>query len=170
MSDEDIFNTPEQEVVMMAKELAEIREILRELSRKLSRIEARANRAFPCAITKHATTSKERKKSEISSIPTMTPEQAMRLYDDVVDRAKEGNPAKARQLLDVLELADLNLLRSELGVSLGKRKPSRRVLMEAVLGRVSESVMLTKHIDRNLLINQEESEESKRTPSEEETP
>lgn len=168
MSNEDIFNTPEQEVVIMAKELGEIKEVLRELSRKLSRIEVRANRAFPSVVKKHANISKERR-AETAANPTMTPDQAMRLYDDVVDQAKGGNIQKARELLDALELTDLNLLRSELGVSLGKKKPSRRILMEAVLGRVNESVMLTKHINRSQLINQPESEEADGNQPKEET-
>ncbi len=154
MSNEDIFNTPEQEVEMVAKELSEIKDILRDLSRRLSRIEARASRAFPGSMAKHANPPKADVKSEASLKSTMTADEVMSLYDKVVDQAKGGNIEKARELLDALGSPDLNLLRSELGVSLGKKKPSRRILMEAVLGRVSESVMMTKHIDRTQLISQ----------------
>lgn len=168
MSNNDIFNTPEQEIEIVAKELSEIKEALRELSRKLSRIEARASRAFPSAIRKH-TNATHRKKSETLSIPKMTPEEAVRFYDGVVEQAKDGNIEKARDLLYSLELPDLNLLRSELGVSLGKKKPSRRILMEAILGRVNESVMMTKHLNRHELINQADSEKVTDKQSEEET-
>lgn len=167
MNDQDIFNTPEQEIVVLAKELSEIKDVLRELTRKLSRIEARANRAFPSAFIKPAGNPKGTS-FEASSEPTMTTEQIMHLYDEVVDLAKGGKFEEVRGRLETLEFADLNLLRTELGASLGKKKPSKRVLMEAVLGRVNESVMLTRHINRGQLIETMDSREMKTDQSEKE--
>jgi hypothetical protein len=159
MNSQDVFNTPEQDVVLLAKELNEIKEILRDLSRKLSRIEDRASRAFPSAFPKPVTKPKGERSRKLSH-PTMSAEQAMRLYDEVVDEAKGGNMEKVRSRLEAMESADLNLLRTELGASIGKKKPSKRVLMEAVLGRVNESVMLTRHINRSQLIDQASSPET----------
>ncbi len=132
MNNQDVFNTPEQEVVVLIKEIGELREVLRELSRKLSRIEARASRAFPSAAPKSVSRPKGRR-SEASSGPTMTADQVMRLYDELVALAKGGHIEEVRGRLEALELADLNLLRVELGVSLGKKKPSTRVLVEVIL-------------------------------------
>lgn len=167
MSDQDIFNTPEQETVILVKELSEIKDILRELSRKLSRIEARASRAFPAAFVKAADKPRV-SREKTSTDPTMSAEQVMHLYDELVQLAKDRNVDQVRIRLERLEFADLNFLRTELGVSLGKKKPSGRVLIEAILGRVNESVMLTRHVNRTQLINPEATKETMKDQSEKE--
>ncbi len=167
MNNQDVFNTPEQEAAVLIKEIGEIKEVLRELSRKLSRIESRASRAFPSVARKSIGRPKG-KNSEVSSDPTMTVDEVMRLYDEMVDLAKGGKTENIHERLGSLELSNLNFLRSELGVSLGKKKPSRRILIEAVMGRIRESVMLTKHIDRNQLVDQNESTDPKPDRPEEE--
>jgi len=160
MNNQDVFNTPEQEAAVLIKEIGEIKEVLRELSRKLSRIESRASRAFPSVARKSISRPKG-KNSEVYSEPMMTIDEVMRIYDEMVDLAKGGKIENIHERLGSLELSNLNFLRSELGVSLGKKKPSRRILIEAVLGRIRESVMLTKHIDRNQLVDQNESTDPK---------
>lgn len=154
MNEQDVFNTPEQEAKLLAGEIHEVKDVLRELSRKLSRIEARAKRAFPTAFQKSPARVKGGASRMASATPTMTVEQVMRVYDEVVEQAKGGNIEETRKRLEAMEVPDLNLLRTELGASIGKKKPSKPVLMEAILGRVNESVMLTKHTNRSQLIDQ----------------
>jgi hypothetical protein len=154
MNEQDVFNTPEQEAKLLAGEIHEVKEVLRELSRKLSRIESRAKRAFPAAFPKPPSRVKGTTSRTTSAIPTMTAEQVIRVYDEVVDQARGGNIKEARERLESMEIPDLNLLRTELGASIGKKKPSKPVLTEAILGRVNESVMISKHTNRNQLIDQ----------------
>ena len=154
MNNQDVFNTPEQEAKLLAGEIHEVKEVLRELSRKLSRIESRAKRAFPTAFPKFPPRVKGVTSRMGSATPTMTVEQVMRIYDEVVGQAKGGNIEKTRKRLDAMEVPDLNLLKTELGAPIGKKKPTKSVLIEAILGRVNESVMLTKHTNRSQLIDQ----------------
>lgn len=165
MNEQDVFNTPEQEAKLLAGEIHEVKEVLRELSRKLSRIESRAKRAFPTAFPKSQPRVKGTASRMTSATTTMTVEQLIRVYDEVVDQAKGGNTEEARKRLESIEVSDLNLLRTELGASIGKKKPSKPVLMEAILGRVNESVMLTKHTNRSQLIDQAATGETISGPS-----
>ena len=162
MNNQGLFNTPEQEATLLAGEIREIKEILRDLSRKLTRIEGRAKRAFPSAFPKAQLRAKGSMATKGMAPPTMTVEQVIRVFDAAVQQAKGGNLQAAREQLEALAVPDLNLLRIELGASIGKRKPSRPAIMEAILGRVNESVMLTKHTNRQELIGSFEGQ----TPSE----
>ena len=91
-----------------------------------------------------------------SDQPTMTPEQATKLYEELVGQAKKDEYQTLHERLVALTLPDLNLLRRELGASIGTKKPSRRVLEEAILGRIRQSVLLTKHADRDRIIEKAE--------------
>jgi uncharacterized protein YukE len=44
-----MFRTPEEEVKELVKELRELKDVLREISSKVTHIETRAKRAFPAA-------------------------------------------------------------------------------------------------------------------------
>ncbi|MBZ5497787.1 MAG: hypothetical protein LAP85_15395 [Acidobacteriia bacterium] len=150
---QDIFNTESDEARMVAQELRELKEVLQDVSRKLARIEARAKRAFPGVFSKSPPRSSGTSSGNAMTAPTMTVEQVMSIYDEVVGLAKAGDRHAARRRLDELAVPDLNLLRTELGASLGKRKPSKPALLDAVISRVNESVMLTKHTSRKELID-----------------
>ncbi|MCX7045480.1 MAG: hypothetical protein NTX50_08365 [Candidatus Sumerlaeota bacterium] len=152
MSENNLFNTPEQEIGILSREMKETRDILRDLSRKISRIELRTKRAFPSALSDAPPRIKD--KADKITKPTMSTEEAMHFYDELVEQAKRGNIEDIIKRLDTIELSDLNLLRIELGASLGKKKPSRQVLIETILGRINQSVMLVKHVNRQELINQ----------------
>jgi hypothetical protein len=50
---EDIFRSKEEEAKEVAAEIRELKDIMREVSGKLGRIEGRLKRAFPEACRKH---------------------------------------------------------------------------------------------------------------------
>ncbi len=143
MNQENMFRTPEQEAQELAREIRELKEILREISRKLGQIESRVKRAFPSALPTGSTASRRVRTPKLGDEPTLTPQAALKLYDELVQVAKEGNREEVQRRLENLYLPDLALLCRELGVSLGKKKPSRKTLLNGVLGRVNESVMLS---------------------------
>ncbi len=156
MPSQDMFNTPQEEAARLADELRQVKAVMKEMSRKLTQIETRAKRAFPAAFPK--ATSRKRGGARTAAVgpPTMTRDQVMAIYDEAVRIAKGGDPGAAREHIEAVGLGDLNLLRTELGASLGRKKPSKPVLLEAVLGRLNESVMLTKHTNRQELIERSE--------------
>jgi len=152
---EDIFNTPTEEVSRLVAEVRETKELLRELSGKLSRIETRLKRAFPIAFVRNANGTAREKKDSRQGVPTLTGDAAIALYRSLVDLAKMDQIEEVRNRLTALSLPDLSLMRRELGASLGKRKASPKALTEAILGRIRESVMLSKHTNRQELLDQD---------------
>jgi hypothetical protein len=148
---ENLFNTPSEEVSHLVTEIRDMRDILRELSSKLTRIETRLKRAFPVAYPKK---SEKAAKTVADQDPaTLNPEQAMALYEELVRSSRKEEFEEVRNKLSSLNIADLALLRRELGISLGKRKPSQKTLMEAIQGRIKESVMLSKHSNRQEILD-----------------
>lgn len=148
----DVFNTTEDEARLIAAELLELKQVLREVSSKLSRIEARAKRAFPVSFPKCE--AKRVSSTRAQQAPSITAEEALRLYDEIVAQARGSGVAGARTRLSSMSLPDLMMMRRELGVSLGKRKPSVQALVNGILGRVNESVMMSRHTPRQQLIEQ----------------
>lgn len=137
-----MFRTPEEEVRELVKELRELKDVLREISSKVTHIEARAKRAFPAAFPKPSPGPRT-PAPKITDPPTISQKEALKLYDDLVGLAKQGDKGEVQLRLEKMVLPDLSLLCRELGVSLGKRKPSRKVLINGVLGRINESMMLS---------------------------
>ena len=147
MKSKDIFNTPEEEIKRLAGEIGEVKKTLGELSRVLSRIETRVKRAFPSSYPK--TKPLPTKKVEHTLLTT---EKGLHFYDELVCQARAGENSAVHNRLSSTNIDDLKMLRKELGISLGKKKPSTKVLVEAIMGRINESVMLSKHTDRKHLI------------------
>jgi len=147
MKDRDLFNTPEEEVKRLAEEIRQVKEVLRELSRTVSRIETRVKRAFPTTYPKTAS-SRQKKISQKDEKSSLSSEEAIQLYDRLVKQAKDEGLDIVYSDLSAMSVADLSVLRKELGVTLGKRKPSVKTLVDAVMGRIRESTMLSKHINR----------------------
>ena len=154
MTQKDLFNTPQEEAVRLAEELRDTKAALRDIAATLSRIETRVKRAFPSAFPKSQPSSRHPEGAEQQS--SMSAEAAMGLYNELVEQAKREGPEAVRQRLSGLALPDLSVLRRELGVSLGKKKPSVRAEVEAILGRLNESVMLTQHANRQQIIARSE--------------
>jgi len=150
---DNLFNTPAEEVDRLVAELSETKGALRELSGKLTRIETRLKRVFPQAFPKR--TGERREKPLAESEPaTLNPETAIALYEELVEHARNDRFEEVHRKLSSLSLPDLSFLRRELGASLGKRKPSPKTLIEVIVGRLRESVMLSKHTNRQELLDQ----------------
>lgn len=137
-----MFRTPEEEVKELVKELRELKDVLREISSKVAHIDARAKRSFPAAFPK-AQAGPRVSGPKIKDPPTISPQEALKLYDDLLAMAKQGDKEEVQNRLKTMGLPDLALLSRELGVSLGKSKPSRKVLLNGILGRINESMMLS---------------------------
>ncbi len=156
MNEENPFNTTGEEAKRLVEEFRETKEAVREVSKRLSRIEVRMQRAFPSLMPKKAGNRREKEES-VAAEPTLAPEEAMHVYDELVELARKDNHQSVHDRLAGLGVADLNVLRQELGASLGKKKPSRKALEEAVIGRIRESVLLSRHSNREQTANRPDS-------------
>jgi hypothetical protein len=145
VSSDSEFRTPEQEVLRLLEECAELRRSLKTISAQLGRMENRVKRAFPNA----AAQMRERKVISQSSKATITPEQALAEFDKVVELAASGANAEAERVLEAKSAPDLRVITKELGVSFPKSKPSIKAMREAIFGKVRESVLLSRHNTRS---------------------
>jgi hypothetical protein len=135
-----------EDVEALAGELRDLKEVLREVSGKLGRIEKRLRLFYPESFPRP-----ERRKEKSSDVqetpPTITSQQALELYSELVDMARTGREQQAEARVANLGIADLALLVKELGAPSGK-KPNRTALTKSLMGRLKESIMLSRHTVR----------------------
>lgn len=146
MSDQPSFRTPDAEVIRLLEELSAMRDLLREISGKLTRLQTRAKRAFPVAADTHAR--KVRVRKEDADTATINAGEALKHYDRIVEVARVESYERAATLLEEMSLPDLVLIQREVGLSSGRSKPSKKAVVSSLLGRVKESVLLTHHSAR----------------------
>lgn len=158
MSETNPFNTPKEQLERLAEELRQTKDALREVAKGIAQIEVRVKRAFPSMPGSQPRT---RNSVKPSAEPTLGPEDAMRLYDELVKLAQNNEHDRVRGRLSSLALEDLNVLRQELGVSLGKKKPSRPVLEDAITSRLRESVLLSRHTNRTEILRKDSESDEK---------
>jgi hypothetical protein len=140
------FRTPEQEVLKLLEECAELRRTLKSISAQIGRMESRVKRAFPAT----AARARDRRASDANSgKANLTPEQALAEFDRVVGLAASGASDEAERILEAKSAPDLLAIAKELGVTFPKSKPSIRKMREAIFGKVRESVLLSRHNPRN---------------------
>lgn len=135
-----------EDVEVLAREIRDLKETLRDVSGKLGRIEKRLRVFFPAAFPQAKSRSAKGERLETSP-PTMTTDQLLAVYNDLVNLARSDRPSQVEGKLDALALGDLALLVRELGAPVGG-KPTRPLLVRSVLGRLKQSVMLSRHTPR----------------------
>jgi hypothetical protein len=144
MSNDSPFRTPTEELQRLEEQIAQAREALREIAARLSQIERHVKRAFGVQKTRAVDPAANARSAPVApdAAPTLTQAEALKLFDEFpAIWARDGRPA-VEQRLSELTLPDLKLLAQELGAPL-PRKPSRKSLVSAVVGRVNESVLLS---------------------------
>lgn len=149
----DPFNSPREEADRLASELRDVKEVLKEIASRMSRIETRVKRAFPDSVKRAKTASGDNGKNVNSH--GMSASEALSLYDGLVNEARNGSMDEVRFRLDSMAMQDLMNLRQQIGVSLQSRKPSRMALTKGIMSRISESVMLSQHVSRQDIVNGE---------------
>jgi hypothetical protein len=135
----------QEDVEALAHEMRDLKEVLREVSGKLGRIEKRLRTFFPDSFPDKS--QKEKTPDLRESAPSITPQQALDFYSELVALARSGKEQEVEARTAKLALADLALLVRELGAPLGK-KPSRIGLTRSLMGRLKESVLLSRHTNR----------------------
>jgi hypothetical protein len=139
------FRTPEQEVLKLLEECAELRETLKAISAQIGRMEKRVKNAFPTL----AQQARSRKSGTTrSSKATITPEEALAEFDRIVGLAASGDSKQAEGILESKPASDLRVIARELGVAFPKSKPTIKAMREGIFGKIRESILLARHNSR----------------------
>jgi len=136
------FRSAEQEVLKLLDECAELRRTLKGISAQIGRMETRVKRAFPIV----AELARDR---TAKGAPSISAEQALAEFDRIVVLAGKGGGEEAERALHERSAADLLIIARELGVPFPKSKPSARTIREGIIGKVRESILLTRHNPRD---------------------
>lgn len=135
----------------LVDEISELKEILREVSRKLTRIETKVKRGGISATPK-VSESTVSQPDETTDKPTnLSAEQVIQIYEQLRLKAKNGKEEEVRKKLLSMTATDLSLICLELGMPPTAKNPSRKKMIEVILGRIKQSLMLSRHIDRQAL-------------------
>ena len=143
----ELFRTPDEEITQLLEEINGMKQVIRDISGKLGRIEKRLKVSFPSAVTTKVTMAKKKTGAspKVRQEPSITPEEAKSRYEQWVELEHDQQTAVIQHELSELSLPNLLLTARELGLSLGSKKPSMKVLSGLILNRIRQSAMLTWH-------------------------
>ncbi|MBE9162270.1 MULTISPECIES: hypothetical protein [Microcoleaceae] len=148
MIKKEIFAANEQESGGLVDEIGELKEILREVSKKLTRIEAQVKRGVLSAASKNSQLSTA---ADVNKPANLSAGNVLEVYEELRLQAKKGHELEVRQKLSAMSATDLNLMCCELGMPPSSKNPSRKKMFELIIGRIKQSLMLSRHIDRQTL-------------------
>jgi hypothetical protein len=141
----------DEETVQLVNEISELKEILREVSQKLTRIETKVKRGLISAASKTLELPNSQVAVDINKSASLSAEQILQIYEELRLKAKNGKEQEGREKLLTMSATDLNLMCCELGMPPSSKNPSRRKMFELIIGRIKQSLMLSRHIDRQTL-------------------
>jgi hypothetical protein len=148
MSKKEILAASEQESGGLVEEIGELKEILRDVSRKLTRLETQVKRGVLSAGSK---TSDIPTGADVNKPANLSAANVLEVYEELRLQAKNGNEEEVRQKLLAMSASDLNLMCCELGMPPSSKNPSRKKMFELIIGRIKQSLRLSRHIDRQTL-------------------
>lgn len=142
----------DEETVQLVDEIGELKEILREVSRKLTRIEAKVKRGGTALASKSSDFQSSQAAADVKKPANLSADNILQVYEELRLTAKNGNEQEMREKLLALSATDLNLMCCELGMPPTSKNPSRKKMFELIIGRIKQSLMLSRHIDRQSLL------------------
>lgn len=148
MSKKEILAASEQESGGLVEEIGELKEILRDVARKLTRLETQVKRGVISAGSK---TSDIPTGADVNKPANLSAANVLEVYEELRLQAKNGNEEEVRQKLLAMSATDLNLMCCELGMPPSSKNPSRKKMFELIIGRIKQSLRLSRHIDRQTL-------------------
>ena len=149
MSEQNFFRSKEEELQRLTQEIAELKSAMKEMAASLSRIERHVKRSFglPPKTKSQIKDKPARKAAEQKrEKPTITPEEALKLFDEFSEDWDADNPSLVKDKLQEMTLPNLKLIAHELGVTF-KGKPSKKTLCEGIMGRLNERAMLSRNVN-----------------------
>lgn len=138
------FRTQIEELVHLQEEISGIRSLIREATSKLNQIERHLKRAFP--EYKPVKTNFVNKRVLGEEKTTLVRESALKLFDSLRQVAQDEGGNAIEKRLSALSMADIRYLSQELGLPSGS-KLSRTKLNSGIVGRLNESIMLSRNIN-----------------------
>ncbi|MEG3931530.1 MULTISPECIES: hypothetical protein [unclassified Microcoleus] len=148
MSKKEILAASQQESGGLVEEIGELKEILRDVARKLTRLETQVKRGVISAGSK---TSDIPTGADVNKPANLSAANVLEVYEELRLQAKNGNEEEVRQKLLAMSATDLNLMCCELGMPPSSKNPSRKKMFELIIGRIKQSLRLSRHIDRQTL-------------------
>jgi hypothetical protein len=148
MSKKEILAASQQENGGLVEEIGELKEILRDVSRKLTRLETQVKRGVLSAGSK---TSDIPTGADVNKSANLSAANVLEVYEELRLQAKNGNEEEVRKKLLAMSATDLNLMCCELGMPPSSKNPSRKKMFELIIGRIKQSLRLSRHIDRQTL-------------------
>lgn len=148
MIKKEILAASEQESGGLVEQIGELKEILRDVSRKLTRLETQVKRGVLSAGSK---TSDIPTGADVNKPANLSAANVLEVYEELRLQAKNGNEEEVRQKLLAMSATDLNLMCCELGMPPSSKNPSRKKMFELIIGRIKQSLRLSRHIDRQTL-------------------
>lgn len=148
MSKKEILAASEQESGGLVEEIGELKEILRDVARKLTRLETQVKRGVLSPVSK---TSDTPSSGDVNKPANLSAGNVLEVYEELRLQAKNGNEEEVRKKLLAMSATDLNLMCCELGMPPSSKNPSRKKMFELIIGRIKQSLRLSRHIDRQTL-------------------
>jgi superfamily I DNA/RNA helicase len=149
MSDNDAgFRDKHQELEHLVQELKETKDLMKDISSKMTQIERHVKRAFlPVQANKRDLKGKaDGRTARIVEKPTINAEQALAIFDELksLSLSERGNEALKR--LEKMIVPDLRMIAHEVGLAFAS-KPSKKLLISRIRGRINESMLLSKNVN-----------------------
>ena len=141
----------DDETSQLVDEISELKEILREVSKKLTRIETKVRRGAIPATPKISESTVSQLDETTDKPANLSAEQVIQIYEQLRLKAKNGKEEEVRKKLLSMTATDLSLICLELGMPPTAKNPSRKKMIEVIIGRIKQSLMLSRHIDRQAL-------------------
>ena len=139
------FRSRDEELEYLGRQIGDVKDALREILGRVNQIERHVKRAFGVSTLPGQSAGKRTvTASSPSEAPTISREQVRPIFDDLTRMWKEESPEKVEAKLQEMGIPDLKLMAHELGLSFAS-KPSRKVLVSGIIGRVNESLMLSRN-------------------------
>jgi len=148
MSKKEILTASEQESGGLVEQIGELKEILRDVSRKLTRLETQVKRGVLSAGSKKSDIPTG---ADVNKPANLSAANVLEVYEELRLQAKNGNEEEVRKKLLAMSATDLNLMCCELGMPPSSKNPSRKKMFELIIGRIKQSLRLSRHIDRQTL-------------------
>lgn len=148
MSKKEFFADSEQESGGLVEQIGELKEILRDVSRKLTRLETQVKRGV---LSTGSKTSDIPMGADVNKPVNLSAANVLEVYEELRLQAKNGNEEEVRKKLLAMSATDLNLMCCELGMPPSSKNPSRKKMFELIIGRIKQSLRLSRHIDRQTL-------------------
>jgi hypothetical protein len=149
MSDNDTgFRDKHQELEHLVQELKQTKDLMKDISSKMTQIERHVKRAFlPVQANKRDVKGKAGGKTpRIVEKSTINEEQALAIFDELksLSLSERGNEALER--LEKMIVPDLRMIAHEVGLAFAS-KPSKKLLISRIRGRINESMLLSKNVN-----------------------